>query len=153
MTLGFCAQRIRECVNVDVFVHMAMPPASVCKKSMYICILCVCKSSWGFVYFTFGMSSYCICDVCLTVYIARPCACRGLHVRSRQGGASCEAVYVYEQMRAPQPHSHQSSNYQRKNITGQYGVKLHGWSHWFWGRKTEKNTRLFSKPTRSSFII
>lgn len=74
-------------------------------------------------------------------------------VRSRQGGASCEAVYVYEQMRAPQPHSHQSSNYQRKNITGQYGVKLHGWSHWFWGRKTEKNTRLFSKPTRSSFII
>lgn len=152
MTLGFCVQRIRECVNVDVFVHMAMPPASVCKKSMYICILCVCKSSWGFVYFTFGMSSYSICDVCLHAYVhveGYMEAC----VRSRQGGASCEAVYVYEQMRAPQPHSHQSSNYQRKNITGQYGVKLHGWSHWFMGRKTEKNTRLFSKPTRSSFII
>lgn len=70
----------------------------------------------------------CILYACVRVedYMGA-CVCKG------QGGALCEAISVYEQMWAPQPQSHQSSNYQRQNITGQYGVKLHGWSNWFLG--------------------
>lgn len=51
MTLGFCVQRIRECVNVDVFVHTAMPPACVCERVcifvFYACLnpVCVLSSS------------------------------------------------------------------------------------------------------------
>lgn len=101
-----------------------MPAASVCAV-VCICVFLCAYMEYVVVHIRVQVNVF-VC-MCVRMYAYAhvegdmvTCVCSG------QGGASCNAIYVYKQMWAPEPQSHQSSNYQRHNITGQYGMKLHG---------------------------
>lgn len=68
------------------------------------------------------------------------CVCSG------QGGVSCEAIYVYEQMWAPQPQSHQSTNSRERTLLPNMGCNCTADLTGLWSESLKKTPDYFPCP-------